>query len=306
MPGGDAILTLMPSTPGSPDLIDDLDAYLDAAPRPDSDAVAVGPFTLFVPRTPWSYYARPTVGQRDPITGADLDALAAACADRGVDLSIEWVHEMHPELAEVAAAQGLDVSSHALMSATAEDVTAPQIDGVTLRIADAGDPALAAGRAVADVAFTAGGTGTGPEGAARTRQVPCRPRPRPGGPLARPGRARADDHRGSGVARGRCRRSRQLPAYGRARRGAGRRHLAVLAASRTGRCAHRDARTTRLRRWGADRPAVRPGRRDRQRLCAGRIPAGRDGTRRRARGVTGTAMRHPHSHHRRIAGTAAR
>src|SRR5487761_357122 len=113
----------MSSKPGLPDPISDLDAYLDAAPRPDCDSLAVGPFTLFVSRTPWPYYARPTVGLRDPITGADLDALAAACAEHGVDLEIEWVHEVHPELAEVTTAYGLDVSSHALMRAAAADVT---------------------------------------------------------------------------------------------------------------------------------------------------------------------------------------
>jgi GNAT superfamily N-acetyltransferase len=158
-------MAVMCPAPASPDLINDIDVYLDAAPRPDSDAVAVGPFTLFVSRTPWAYYARPTVGQHDAIASADLDALAAACAERGVRLSIEWVHEVHPELAEVAAVWGLDVRSHVLMSATSADVAAPQFDGVTVRIADAGDPAVAAGRAVADVAFTAGGTRTGPEGA---------------------------------------------------------------------------------------------------------------------------------------------
>src|SRR5487761_926475 len=129
----------MSSKPGLPDPISDLDAYLDAAPRPDCDSLAVGPFTLFVSRTPWPYYARPTVGLRDPITGADLDALAAACAEHGVDLEIEWVHEVHPELAEVTTAYG-------------PDVTAAQVDGVTLRIAGPGAPALIAGRAVADVA----------------------------------------------------------------------------------------------------------------------------------------------------------
>jgi GNAT superfamily N-acetyltransferase len=154
------------SAPGSPDAVSDLDAYLDAAPRPDCDPVTAGPFTLFVSRTPWAYYARPTVGHRARVTGADLDALAAACADRGVRLAIEWVHEVHPELAEVAMAYGLDVSSHAVMRAATADVTAGPADGFTVRVVGAGDPALTAGRAVADVAFTAGGTGTGPQGAA--------------------------------------------------------------------------------------------------------------------------------------------
>jgi GNAT superfamily N-acetyltransferase len=147
----------------------ELDAYFDAAPRPDCDPVEVGPFTLFVSRSPWPYYARPTVGLRDSINAGDLDALAAACAEHGVDLGIEWVHEVHPELAELVAARGLDLSTHALMRAEAVDVAAVAavaVDGVTLRVVAADDPALLAGRATADVAFTAGGTGTGPEGAA--------------------------------------------------------------------------------------------------------------------------------------------
>ena len=149
-----------------PASVTDLDAYLDAAPRPDCDPVEVGPFTLFVSRSPWPYYARPTVGRRAPITAGDLDALAAACAEHNVDLGIEWVHEVHPELAELVAAHELDLSSHALMRAEAADVAAAAVDGVTLRVVETGDPALLAGRATADVSFTAGGTGTGPEGAA--------------------------------------------------------------------------------------------------------------------------------------------
>ncbi|MFC4147948.1 GNAT family N-acetyltransferase [Micromonospora mangrovi] len=150
----------------APAAVADLDAYLDAAPRPDCDPVEVGPFTLFVSRSPWPYYARPTVGRRAPITAGDLDALTAACAERGVGLGIEWVHEVHPELAALVTAYGLDLSSHALMRAEAGDVAATAVDGVTLRIVAAGDPALLAGRATADVAFTAGGTDVGPEGAA--------------------------------------------------------------------------------------------------------------------------------------------
>lgn len=159
-----AIIAPMASIPGSPGFIDEIDAYLDAAPRPDSDAVAVGAFTLFVSRTPWSYYARPTVGRRAPVTGSDLDQLAAACTARGLHLSIEWIHEVHPELVELAAVHGLEVTVHPLMSASAAAVAFPPVEGVRLRIADADDAALAAGRAVADVAFTAGGTATGPEG----------------------------------------------------------------------------------------------------------------------------------------------
>ena len=77
------------------------------------------------------------------------------------------MHEVHPEIAELVVAHGLDLSSHALMRAEAVDVTAAAVDGVTLRVVEADDPALLVGRATADAAFTAGGTEPGPEGAAQ-------------------------------------------------------------------------------------------------------------------------------------------
>ncbi len=151
----------------SPEGVDDLDAYLDAAPRPDSDVVQAGPFTLFVSRTPWSYYARPTLGEDRPLTAADLSVLADACARQGVALSMEWIHEVHPELADLAAASGLEIESHPLMRAERDELESAvgpgPVDGVPLRVAGSGDRALLAGRAVADVAFGAGGTQVGPQ-----------------------------------------------------------------------------------------------------------------------------------------------
>lgn len=142
-----------------------MDAYFDAAPRAGAEPVETGAFTLFVGRTPSSYYARPALAHRKPITSADLGTLERACLEHGVDLAIEWVHEVHPELVELAWANGLEVSTHALMVAAASNVVACEVAGVRLRIVDAGDAALPIGRAVADVSFTFGGTGTGPGGA---------------------------------------------------------------------------------------------------------------------------------------------
>ena len=138
-----------------------MDAYFDAAPRAGAEPVETGAFTLFVGRTPSSYYARPALAHRKPITSADLGTLERACLEHGVDLAIEWVHEVHPELVELAWANGLEVSTHALMVAAASNVVAREVAGVRLRIVDAGDAALPIGRAVADVSFTFGGTGTG-------------------------------------------------------------------------------------------------------------------------------------------------
>jgi len=143
----------------------ELDAYFDAAPRGDARAVDAGPFTLFVGRTRSSYYARPALARREPITPADLGTLEQACVEHGVDLALEWVHEVHPELASVAAGYGLEVSTHALMVAAAGNVAAREVESVGLRIVDADDPALPLGRAVADVSFTFGGTATGRGGA---------------------------------------------------------------------------------------------------------------------------------------------
>ncbi|MGP8209202.1 MAG: GNAT family N-acetyltransferase [Acidimicrobiales bacterium] len=143
------------------------DAYFDAVPRPDTDAVEVGPFTLFVSRTPWSYYARPALGHPGKITAADVARLDKACPRYGVALAIEWVDEVHPELAHAAARAGLEVRTHALMAAAPGEVPAEvalPAPGVTLRVVEAGEPALLDARAVANVAFEFGGCERGGPG----------------------------------------------------------------------------------------------------------------------------------------------
>jgi ribosomal protein S18 acetylase RimI-like enzyme len=147
-------------------LIELLDRHLDAAPRFSADAVDAGAFTLFVSRTPWSYYARPAIGLDRPIADADLATLAARCAERGVGLDIEWVHQARPELETLARDFGLRIQAQALLVAAPAQIHAVEADGVRIRIAAHDDPALAAGRAVADVSFDVGGTAGGAAGAA--------------------------------------------------------------------------------------------------------------------------------------------
>ena len=143
------------------------DAYFDGAPRTDAEAHETGAFTLFVSKTPWAYYARPVRSHSQALSRDDIEVLAAMCKERKVDLVLEWVHELHPELAELATTFGLDVTSHALMTLDAnEPVQAPAVDAV-MRVVDADDPALLQARAVAAVSFGTGGTAIGPAGAAR-------------------------------------------------------------------------------------------------------------------------------------------
>jgi GNAT superfamily N-acetyltransferase len=154
------------------------DAYFDAVPRPDADAVEVGPFTLFVSRTPWTYYARPALGHPGKISAADLARLEKVCPRYGVTLAIEWVDDVHPELAQAVAGAGLEVSTHALMAATPEEgpeeVVVPAVRGVKLRVVEAGEPALVDARAVANVAFEFGGCQRGGPGARQRDEAAAR------------------------------------------------------------------------------------------------------------------------------------
>jgi ribosomal protein S18 acetylase RimI-like enzyme len=148
-------------------LIEILDRYLDSAPRADANVVETGAFTLFVSRAPWPYYARPSIGFERALERSDVDLLADVCRQQAVPLAIEWICEVRPELAAVAAQCGLLVHTHPLLAAPSNAVSAAHVEGVTVRVASAEDPGLlAAGRAVADVSFGAGGTAIAASGVA--------------------------------------------------------------------------------------------------------------------------------------------
>ena len=58
----------------------------------------MGPFTLFVSRAPWPYYARPRVGDEHAFTREDVAAVQARQSELGVPQMFEWVHETAPTL----------------------------------------------------------------------------------------------------------------------------------------------------------------------------------------------------------------
>ncbi|HLI02329.1 MAG TPA: GNAT family N-acetyltransferase [Acidimicrobiales bacterium] len=175
------------SGPGGSALIELADRYLDSAPRADADALDLGPWTLFVSRTIWAYYARPRRGLDRPVAASDVAQVVEACTVRGLDPAIQWLAELHPELDGAATEEGLTVARHALMAAPAADVadTASVVgpgsvagagSGAEARVTvlDAGDPRLVPARAVAFVAFMAGGTARGPEGSAARDRLQSR------------------------------------------------------------------------------------------------------------------------------------
>ncbi|WP_298211442.1 GNAT family N-acetyltransferase [Ferrimicrobium sp.] len=125
--------------------------YLDEAPHADSEAVSVGPFTLFISHTPWAYCARPHRNGR-PIRYRDFARLQRACARWRQPFQLEWIHELYPTLEEMVGDLGLKVSSHPLLVITPE-MLGGRRRSVYARVLEPEDPQLLQGRAVMHVAF---------------------------------------------------------------------------------------------------------------------------------------------------------
>lgn len=90
-------------------LVARVEAYYDAAPRLAADTEQVGPFTLFVGRGPWSYYARPRLGSRDVVTEADVHRLIERQRQLDVPTEIEWQPGATPSLARACSDAGMTV-----------------------------------------------------------------------------------------------------------------------------------------------------------------------------------------------------
>jgi GNAT superfamily N-acetyltransferase len=142
-------------------VLPDLERYYDAVPRSAARVEEIGPFTVFVGTGQWPYYARPRLGERE-FAPADVAAVRERQRELGVPEAFEWVHETTPALRDVI---GMEVLEAPLMVLDRSSWRAPEPpSGMTLRVLDADDPALAAARAVQHVAFGAAGTAAGPEG----------------------------------------------------------------------------------------------------------------------------------------------
>lgn len=140
-----------------------IDAYLDIAPRAVCRAESVGPFTLFVGTGPWRYYGRPTPGHGRELTVTDVMAVLERQRELSQPESLEWIHEVVPELGRTARRAGLEVTFRPLMRTTGmpSEVNVP---GVRVRALGADDDTLAPALAAVDAGFAVPGTAAGPGG----------------------------------------------------------------------------------------------------------------------------------------------
>ncbi len=142
-----------------------LEVYLDATPRSATEPEAVGKFTLFRPKGPWTYYARPRLGLDEPIGRADVDDLRSRQQELKLPENIEWVVQTTPTLSAAARESGLLVHEYPLLALVGRGTTAILApDGVEIRLVKADDEEFAKAHAVAGVGFSAAGTQIGPEG----------------------------------------------------------------------------------------------------------------------------------------------
>jgi ribosomal protein S18 acetylase RimI-like enzyme len=121
-----------------------------------------GPLRLFISEgVPWPYYARPTGGD---VTADDVRAVRKRQWELGVPEAFEWVVDLAPTLGPALRETGVEVEELPLM-ALDKPLDAPAVDARVRRL-EPDDAALAASRAVADIAFGAPGTERGDAGPA--------------------------------------------------------------------------------------------------------------------------------------------
>lgn len=142
------------------DVLGRLERYYDAAPRANADTEEHGPFTVFVSRGGWPYYARPRLGLVDEVTPDDVTSVLARLAALGLPQSVEWVHDTTPSLRAAAVAAGVDVGDYPLMVLAGDPV--PRQGPVDVRRLAADDPDLAAVQAAVHVGFGQDDTLVGP------------------------------------------------------------------------------------------------------------------------------------------------
>ncbi|MBC6459360.1 GNAT family N-acetyltransferase [Actinomadura sp. HBU206391] len=148
-----------------PALLDRLEQYYDAVPRPSARVEEFGPLTLFVKEgRGWPFYGRPARGWQGGVDAADVARVRTRQRELGVPESFEWVAETTPALRAAVEESGLVVHEHPLMVLfpDAPAAAGPEVAaGSPVRILGPDDPTLPSASAVQHLAFAEPGTGVG-------------------------------------------------------------------------------------------------------------------------------------------------
>jgi GNAT superfamily N-acetyltransferase len=100
--------------------------------------------------------------------GEDLAQARERMRELGLPEAFEWIHDLAPGLLAVARRAGLKVLEAPLLVLGAGRFRTPEPPpGIAVRLLEAGDPALAASGAVAQIGFGHPGTGRGEAGPAQ-------------------------------------------------------------------------------------------------------------------------------------------
>jgi ribosomal protein S18 acetylase RimI-like enzyme len=135
-------------------LLEAIERYCDGVPRSSADALDLGPFTIFLSRIPWRYYARPRLGLDLGVTSEDVTAARECQRAEEVPERFEWIAEMTPSLAGAAEATGLVVTRVPLMALEAANwQPAPVPASVRVRLLEADDSELTLANATVELAF---------------------------------------------------------------------------------------------------------------------------------------------------------
>ena len=163
-----------------------IERYYDTVPRRFARVEECGPFTLFLGEPGgWVYYARPRLagaagaaGAADGIDAVDVAAATGRLRELGLPEVVEWVGETTPGLLAAVQEEGsLTVEELPLMvlDGATDDPPPALPPGVRVRLVGPADhAAVAAGRAVGELAFGSAGTSRGEEGA-QERDARLRP-----------------------------------------------------------------------------------------------------------------------------------
>ncbi len=142
-------------------LLQRLEDFYDAVPRASCDVEDHGPFTLFVARSGWPYYARPRRGSSAVVGPDDIRVVLARQRELGVPQTFEWVDEVSPHVTAAALASGLTVERMPLLVLRGEPIGSP---GGARMLAAHETRELRLARAAVSLGFEHGGTSTGPAG----------------------------------------------------------------------------------------------------------------------------------------------